>query len=67
MEWTKERPTEPGWYWMRRPGEDLQVVEVRQFNGGLKIMNHEQPYLSKDLNDPRLEQAEWAGPLKVPE
>ena len=49
MNWTKESPTEPGWYWTRRPGcnpgvtcfissgfmtEDKYVNSIVGWNGG---------------------------------
>ena len=31
--WTREKPTEPGWYWYREPGLGAEAVCVYQPNG----------------------------------
>ena len=56
--WTKEKPTKPGWYWVKR--EYLKVMEssiqqVRIFDDALCISNWKIP-----------EEAEWAGPIPEP-
>jgi len=34
MEWTKDRPKIPGFYWLRRKGEIDQVTEVYSIESG---------------------------------
>jgi len=49
--WTRNKPTEPGWYWWRDPGFVL--------SGGLKPI-----YLDeKDLTAPWGNTCEWQGPI----
>jgi len=53
--WTKNKPTEPGWYWYKRMGGDVDIVYVRWYGKKLCIMNWE---IADD--------AEWAGPIPEP-
>ena len=65
MKWTKQTPTEPGWYWQKRTnpiyteiwGDEKQIVHIRYYAGNLCIMNW--PIPNKDH--------EWAGPIPEPE
>ena len=45
MKWTRDKPTEPGAYWVRGFGFDKSraeaLVEVRAWRGGLKCNLHE--------------------------
>ena len=64
MKWTKERPTKPGWYWMRA-GCDYprSVVQVYEMSGELR-------YTDLDLNESRFivtSDKEWAGPVVEPD
>jgi len=61
--WTKEQPTEPGWYWKRRTGkhkkvwkERDEIIYIRNYVGSLCISNW--PIPDKDI--------EWAGPILKP-
>ncbi len=51
MRWTKEPPTEPGWYWLRQASTKGLVQIVR-------ACVEELPYNWED--------AEWAGPIQEP-
>lgn len=57
--WANEKPTEPGWYWIREPQphglQRSRVVHVRLYSGKLCIENWEIP-----------SNAEWAGPIQKP-
>ena len=59
MKYSKERPTEVGWYWMRQGFGKIRkasVVYVRRYVETLAIDNWPLP-----------KNAEWAGPLEEPE
>jgi len=58
--WTKNKPTEPGHYWMLLNG-DAKVIEVVLRNSKLCI---EDGVLLLDVT--YFEKSEWAGPLPVP-
>ncbi|MGR6036092.1 MAG: hypothetical protein ACU4EQ_12735 [Candidatus Nitrosoglobus sp.] len=78
MKWTKEKPTEPGWYWWRYDtGESLSIVRIYS-----KDEDEDNPvsiaYFSEDgesaaydgmLQSSYLSEIHgyWAGPLNVPE
>lgn len=61
LQWSPERPTKPGWYWYRGPGEggDLLIVLVDEAgyfqwpDGGFSEAEHTD--------------GDWAGPLDPPE
>jgi len=61
--WSREQPTEPGWYWKRRDKKykrDLkekdEIVYIRNYCGELCIGNWTIP----------VEDIEWAGPILKP-
>ncbi len=60
LEWTKKRPTRPGYYWRKdlRDGwsEGLQIVGLRDYCGKLCFINWE----------PAWEDYLWAGPIPEP-
>ena len=62
--WSKNQPTEPGWYWVRNAGdrrkmwgEERRITHVKMYNRELSIGNWATP--DKDV--------EWAGPIPFPE
>ena len=58
FKWTKEKPTKPGWYWMRKKYFnvfDTSIKKVRECGGELCIVNWAIP-----------NEAEWAGPIPEP-
>lgn len=57
FEWTKEKPTEPGFYWRRFPTKGFydDIVKVRLYCGKLCVSNWE-------LGDGGF----WAGPIPAP-
>jgi hypothetical protein len=58
MNWTKEPPTEPGWYWWRKSGAAL-IIRVGEMVG-FPQMSH--------VGFPVMPTAgeEWAGPISEP-
>lgn len=61
MKWTKNKPTEPGWYWVEdRYGTD--IVYIKQVDDEFYIWCEE----NSDIY-PLSEDAEWAGPIPEPE
>ena len=60
-QWTKTKPTEPGWYWFRGEAHEadpfiVQVDDAGQFqwpDGGYQEV--------------KLAKGEWAGPIEEPE
>lgn len=51
LHWTKETPTEPGWYWLRQ-ASTKELVQI------VRACGEELPEYWKD--------AEWAGPIQEP-
>lgn len=69
MIWTKETPTERGWYWVRstyRKRPIVRIIEVKSYprrhgdrRHGLYI------YAARSIE--RCDKYEWAGPIPEPE
>jgi hypothetical protein len=68
MEWTRDKPTEPGWYWCRRDDEcDLVSVEPTAGRGRLEAWWHgHKPTLFDSLPLHSMDSFEWYGPLEPP-
>ena len=62
MKWTKEPPTEPGWYWCK-DALDTEIVNIDYFQStGLCV------FIKRDYEAYALPRdAEWAGPIPMPE
>lgn len=60
--WKSKLPTDPGWYWRRRIGDDSEsdIVEVRRYAGDLAIGN------STFTGWDSLTNYEWSGPISHP-
>ncbi len=76
MTWTTDKPTEPGFYWMRKRNvEEAEVVMIRRgiFRRGgptLNVHTYSGRWgwgLDLDLNPHLFEGAQWYGPLSSPE
>ena len=68
MFWTKELPSEPGWYWFRNLLDKdsvlmPEIVRVRLYAGELAIENSR---LSHWIGHEGYDY-EWAGPIPLPE
>lgn len=59
LRWTKEPPTEPGVYWLRKDSS-VDVVKVYRENGELFVLYH------GNDEDWDLPEGEWAGPIQEP-
>jgi len=62
LKWTKNVPTEIGWYWRRQKSRyedspEIDIVYIRKYAGELSIGNY-------SINSSV--ESEWAGPLKEP-
>lgn len=76
MNWTKERPTAPGWYWYRGEyavggGPQPAVVYVRRSDAGDACDNTDSPLVGQqplmDYADPLEDYpGEWCGPIEPP-
>lgn len=61
MKWTKEKPTQPGWYWWRDKYSS-DIVHVTEDSGMLVVK------LGFDIEDFIIDlSGEWAGPICPPE
>lgn len=62
MEWSRERPTEPGYYWIRHDseGEPDTIIEV--------CVDRRGNWFANDwwLTDSCWDDTEWWGPIKAP-
>lgn len=60
MNWTKEIPKEPGYYFIKKGGEDC-MVEVIMTRDGPKYLD----FLTLEIRDCEIwESYEWLGPIK---
>ena len=68
MEWTKEKPTEPGYYWLRRVGPDPTHAGVHPVYICLNLVGDEilKTHIWGDIDRTRYADAEWAGPIRKP-
>lgn len=62
MNWTKEKPKESGYYWVKPPieGKNSEIVFISE-NGSIALCGSEYPYYLKNFDD-----REWYGPLESP-
>jgi len=60
MQWTRDPPTVPGWYWMREVAADVEIVWI---DSNMMVWVQ-----GVDDNEPVSEHAgvEWCGPLTPP-
>lgn len=63
LRWTKEIPTEPGWYWYRcgpKPVYPPTMLEVCKLKGWNNLVTADEWEDIKDYD------GEWAGPIPLP-
>ena len=59
MQWTKKFPDTPGWYWLRRPDFDDEIIKIEESGDEMTIWSGDFCY--ENIGD-----AEWAGPIPKP-
>lgn len=64
MKWTSEKPTKPGYYWLRGADADAQLVRVyrARLSGAMRVESIEG---WNDVVDDI--SCQWAGPLEEPQ
>lgn len=67
MDWTREAPTEPGWYWHRNEGGEDSVAQVydEDYKTGparlrVEFIGYDVPSRIEDVG------GEWSGPIPAP-
>lgn len=61
LAWTREKPTEPGWYWFHQDGVGIAgITEIYPAFG--RLLMFEGDGSSVDL----IEKCKWAGPIPEP-
>ena len=68
MNWTTNKPTKPGWYWYKSKRDRPQIIDLIEWNDGLRIIGIAQGLYTHPVTDrfPYGPDAEWVGPLKSP-
>lgn len=64
FEWTKDAPTEEGWYWIITNGEPYMVNLKKELSSGLYF---ESLGLFWDMGMKEYKITYWLGPLPIPE
>lgn len=75
MTWTRERPTQPGWYWWRTYGWDTKEVRTEVVSVEQLIQDGKPAYWYWEIGETEPTMIgtessipdEWYGPLEVPE
>lgn len=65
MKWTRSYPTEPGFYWIKEPGEDAYLVRVC-----VEVDSHSMFYVMLTDDEQKYpielwEEAFWFGPITL--
>ena len=64
MIWTREQPTQPGWYWMQyNEDEQPECVMVSEYDDELWFASL---YCPAGRRCRSLSHARWAGPISLP-
>jgi hypothetical protein len=58
--WTREKPTEPGWYWVRSLLGGVEIVSIGCVNGVLRVYEHG---CDTGVKMEYLSSGEWQGPI----
>jgi hypothetical protein len=61
MDWTREPPKVPGWYWLTCYRRKPELVWVYESAGTLGVFRHGIDYDMRNFHD-----AHWLGPITVP-
>ena len=67
MKWTKEKPKEDGYYWLKREGKNTTIVDIYDVPNDptLAFFGSDMCISMEELEE--LKSSEWYGPLKPPE
>jgi hypothetical protein len=61
MNWTQDKPTKDGWYWLRLDNEDNRTVMVYVISADRMVaIGHERE------GNPAVQKGAWFGPLAPP-
>ena len=68
VNWTTDKPTKPGWYWYKSQRDRMQIVDLIEWNNGLRVIGIAEGMYSQLVTHrfPYGPDAEWAGPLDSP-
>ena len=62
LRWTRDKPTAPGFYWMKGEGTRSRVVEIQDGGRyGLYVV-----HIGRALDDLPSDGFAWAGPMEEP-
>jgi len=68
VNWTTDKPTKPGWYWYKSQRDRMQIVDLIEWNNGLRVIGIAEGMYAQLVTHrcPYGPDAEWAGPLESP-
>jgi hypothetical protein len=66
LAWTSEKPTEPGWYWLKDGKEDVCPAEVLRLEAN-GILYVSEAHLDNLYTMACYRDALWCGPIPCPE
>ncbi len=61
MIWTKTKPTEPGHYWIKRPGHEATTCQIDHL-GFVMVLHYDRWQALRGFKKDVL----WAGPIEEP-
>lgn len=62
MSWTSDKPTEPGWYWVKTNAINPQIVQLTVYVNGSNTVSPALVAVNYNLTGGEL----WSGPLVSP-
>ena len=63
MQWSTDKPTEPGWYWWRSKYGIVRIVQVHSWPNPKAGLSFWLPDVNHNVDTT---EGEWAGPLEQP-
>ena len=70
LEWTTDKPTEPGWYWTHHPTLGIWMYKLYSAGTNVKTGEHELWTDEQGEYDQRVESVpatHWMGPIEPPD
>ena len=74
MQWTDKPPTEPGWYWMKTPSDDVSAVYIYRYTSqgylhvkGITFLMVDQLGWNEQLESNKYMYCQWQGPIQPEE